>query len=46
VEGPVQFRQGWSIFLTDPDGNVVELADWEKDWEGEPAAKAADKPAG
>ena len=46
VEGPVQFSQGRSIFLTDPDGNVVELADWEKDWEGKPAAKAADKPAG
>jgi catechol 2,3-dioxygenase-like lactoylglutathione lyase family enzyme len=46
VEGPVHFSQGRSIFVTDPDGNVVELADWEKDWEGKPAAKSADKPAG
>jgi catechol 2,3-dioxygenase len=46
VKGPVQFNQGQSIFVTDPDGNVVELADWERDWEGKPAAKAADTSAG
>jgi catechol 2,3-dioxygenase-like lactoylglutathione lyase family enzyme len=40
VEGPVQFDSGRSLFLTDPDGNVVELADWERDWEGRPVAKA------
>lgn len=36
VEGPVDFRQGSSIFVDDPEGNVVELADWPRDWEGKP----------
>ena len=37
VEGPVEFNQGKrSIFARDPDGNVVELADWPVDWAGEP----------
>jgi catechol 2,3-dioxygenase-like lactoylglutathione lyase family enzyme len=36
VEGPVQFEQGASLFVDDPDGNVLELADWSRDWEGEP----------
>ena len=36
VEGPVEFDQGTSLFVDDPDGNVVELADWSRDWEGEP----------
>ena len=36
VEGPVQFDQGRSLFVDDPDGNVVELADWIVDWEGRP----------
>jgi catechol-2,3-dioxygenase len=36
VEGPVDFQQGRSLFVDDPDGNVVELADWPRDWEGEP----------
>jgi glyoxylase I family protein len=27
-----------SLFVTDPDGNVVELADWSRDWEGEPVS--------
>ncbi len=43
VEGPVQFDSGQSLFLTDPDGNVVELADWECDWEGRPVDKARGK---
>ena len=30
-----------SLFVTDPDGNVVELADWRRDWRGEPVAKTA-----
>jgi catechol 2,3-dioxygenase-like lactoylglutathione lyase family enzyme len=36
VKGPVDFQQGRSLFVDDPDGNVVELADWARDWEGEP----------
>jgi catechol 2,3-dioxygenase len=36
VEGPVEFGHGSSLFVDDPDGNVVELADWSRDWEGEP----------
>jgi catechol 2,3-dioxygenase-like lactoylglutathione lyase family enzyme len=28
-----------SLFVTDPDGNVVELGDWGTDWQGEPAIK-------
>lgn len=40
VKGPVPFSQGDSLFVTDPDGNVVELADWSRDWEGKPARKA------
>ncbi len=36
----VEFGQGSrSLFVNDPDGNVVELADWPVDWEGRPAAK-------
>jgi catechol 2,3-dioxygenase len=38
VEGPVEFDQGTSLFVDDPDGNVVELADWSRDWEGEPVS--------
>jgi catechol 2,3-dioxygenase-like lactoylglutathione lyase family enzyme len=38
VEGPVEFGQGSSLFVDDPDGNVVELADWSRDWEGEPVS--------
>jgi catechol-2,3-dioxygenase len=38
VEGPVEFKQGSSLFVDDPDGNVVELADWSRDWEGEPVS--------
>ncbi len=35
VEGPVEFSPGnRSIFVSDPDQNVVELADWEVDWAG------------
>lgn len=37
VEGPVSFDHGnQSLFVTDPDGNVVELGDWKVDWAGEP----------
>jgi len=36
VEGPVEFDAGnRSIFVIDPDGNVVELGDWVVDWAGE-----------
>jgi catechol 2,3-dioxygenase-like lactoylglutathione lyase family enzyme len=36
VEGPIEFDPGnRSIFVTDPDGNVLELADWVVDWAGE-----------
>lgn len=44
VEGPVTFGSGRSLFLTDPDGNVVELGEWESDWEGRPVVKAAQAP--
>lgn len=37
VEGPISFDHGnQSLFVTDPDGNVVELGDWRVDWAGEP----------
>lgn len=33
VEGPVDFWGGnRSLFVTDPDANVVELGDWTVDW--------------
>src|SRR5712691_12544999 len=36
VEGPIQFAHpNRSLFVADPDGNVVELADWTVDWAGE-----------
>jgi catechol-2,3-dioxygenase len=36
-EGPVTFSaENGSLFLPDPDGNIVELADWGLDWAGEP----------
>jgi len=36
VEGPIDFSHGnRSLFVSDPDGNVVELADWNVDWAGE-----------
>jgi catechol 2,3-dioxygenase-like lactoylglutathione lyase family enzyme len=28
-----------SLFVTDPDGNVVELGDWRRDWRSEPVTK-------
>lgn len=35
VEGPVEFEPGnRSLFVADPDGNVVELGDWGTDWAG------------
>ena len=36
VEGPIEFGTGSSLFIDDPDGNVVELGDWSRDWEGKP----------
>lgn len=40
VHGPIDFAHGnRSIFVSDPDGNVVELADWTVDWAGEPVVK-------
>jgi catechol 2,3-dioxygenase len=39
VDGPVAFDHGnQSIFVADPDGNVIELGDWKADWAGEPVA--------
>jgi len=36
VEGPIEFDHGnRSIFVTDPDGNIVELGDWVVDWAGD-----------
>lgn len=33
VEGPVEFWGGnRSLFVNDPDANVVELGDWNVDW--------------
>lgn len=40
VEGPVEFAHGnRSIFVADPDGNVVELGDWGVDWAGDTVVK-------
>jgi catechol 2,3-dioxygenase-like lactoylglutathione lyase family enzyme len=40
VEGPVAFDHGnQSLFVADPDGNVVELGDWAVDWAGEPVER-------
>jgi len=40
VEGPVTFGHGnQSLFVDDPDGNVVELGDWTVDWSGEPVVR-------
>jgi glyoxylase I family protein len=40
VKGPVEFSHGnRSLFISDPDGNVVELADWGVDWAGQPVVK-------
>lgn len=37
VEGPISFGPvNHSIYVDDPDGNVVELADWATDWGGRP----------
>jgi catechol 2,3-dioxygenase-like lactoylglutathione lyase family enzyme len=39
VEGPVTFGHGnASLFVTDPDGNVVELGDWTVDWADQPVS--------
>ena len=43
VEGPVTFGHGnQSLFVDDPDGNVVELGDWTVDWAGEPVNRDDD----
>ena len=40
VQGPVNFAHGnRSLFVPDPDGNVVELADWSVDWAGDVVAR-------
>ena len=37
VEGPLAFGHGnESLFVSDPDGNIVELGDWRVDWAGQP----------
>jgi len=37
VKGPVSFGSAnRSLYVTDPDGNVVELAEWSQDWAGQP----------
>jgi catechol 2,3-dioxygenase-like lactoylglutathione lyase family enzyme len=28
-----------SLFVDDPDGNVIELADWARSWEGLPVER-------
>lgn len=39
VEGPVHFGDvNASLFVTDPDGHVVELGDWSFDWAGQPVS--------
>jgi catechol 2,3-dioxygenase-like lactoylglutathione lyase family enzyme len=38
-EGPVEFgHANRSLFVADPDGNVVELGDWSLDWAGNKVA--------
>jgi len=39
-EGYVEFGPGQrSLFAHDPDGNVIELADWARSWEGLPVER-------
>ncbi len=39
-EGRVEFGLGQhSLFLYDPDGNVIEFADWQRSWEGLPVER-------
>ncbi len=43
VEGPVTFGHGnQSLFVDDPDGNVVELGDWTVDWAGDEVPRKGD----
>lgn len=43
IKGPVDFAPGnRSIYVDDPDGNVVELAQWAHDWEGQAVIPTAD----
>jgi len=43
VEGPIAFGpRNRSIYLDDPDGNVVELAEWASDWGGSPVRLRAE----
>lgn len=46
VEEPQEFAAGKnrSIYVDDPDGNVVELADWSIDWSGVPIDPRAPAP--
>ena len=40
TEGPLDFDHGnRSLFVHDPDGNVVELGDWAVDWGGQPVER-------
>lgn len=40
VAGPIEFAHGnRSLFVEDPDGNVVELGDWIVDWAGQKVVK-------
>jgi catechol 2,3-dioxygenase-like lactoylglutathione lyase family enzyme len=42
VDGPIEFAHGnRSLFVADPDGNVVELADWGVDWAGKTVLKGS-----
>jgi catechol 2,3-dioxygenase len=39
-EGRVEFGDGQhSLFVHDPDGNVIEFADWQRSWEGLPVER-------
>lgn len=40
VDGPIEFDpSNRSIYVDDPDGNVVEIADWRRDWGGAAVTK-------
>jgi catechol 2,3-dioxygenase-like lactoylglutathione lyase family enzyme len=46
VKGPITFGgTNRSLYVTDPDGHVVELAEWEHDWAGQPV-EATDRRGG
>jgi len=43
VHGPNDFGASGnrSLYVDDPDGNVVELAEWSVDWSGRPVTKTS-----